>query len=185
MSGKENQEKWNLYVLRYNYSGNYYVGTTLDFEERMLDHWRRDSESIKRLPNWSFKNKSKKGFKFYWFKIEKESVERGEAERCENRLANLLVEKIEKINHENLTREIHVGSGLGVDCKGYNPGFEPSPSLDEIIEKYLIELKELDMKDEEFKIECCAIGYIGEYDNSQCNKSWEEVASIRFISDNK
>ncbi len=52
MSGKENQEKWNLYVLRYNYSGNYYVETTLDFEERILDHWRRDSESVKILQNW-------------------------------------------------------------------------------------------------------------------------------------
>ena len=184
VDGGEGEEKWNLYVLRYNYSGNYYVGTTIDFNDRMLDHWRKESEK-KNLPNWSPKNKSKKGFKFYWFYIEKEGVEQGEAEYCENRLANLLVKEIEKINHESPIREIHVGSGLGIDCKGYNQKVDPTPSLDEAIEKYLIKLKELEWKDEKFQIECCAIGYVGEYDNSQCKKSWEEVASIRHLSNNK
>lgn len=36
------------------------------------------------------KNKSTKGFKFYWFKIEKEGVEQDEAEHCENQLAEHL-----------------------------------------------------------------------------------------------
>lgn len=185
MNGKKNKENWNLYVLRYNFSGNYYVGTTEDFERRMGEHWRRDSDSEKRLPQWSPQNQSKKGFKFYWFKIENEGVERGEAEHCENRLAELLVDKIQNINNEKFAREIHVGSGLGIDCKGYATEFEPSPSLDEKIEKYLIEKENLNTKRGKFHIECHAIGYIGEYDNSQCNKSWEEVASIRFLNDNK
>jgi hypothetical protein len=179
------EEKWNLYVLRYNYSGNYYVGTAIDFEDRMLDHWRRNSDSVNRLPNWSKRNESIKGFKFFWFNIKECGVSRGYAERCENRLAELLAEEIENINHEKLSREIHVGSGLGVDCKGYNQKFEPKASLDEKIEKYLKELKRLETKDGEFQIECYGIGYIGEYDNRQCNKSWKDVASIRYLSDNK
>ena len=55
--------KNNLYVLRYNETGNYYVGTSTNLEKRMLVHWRRESK----LPIWSKKNESKKGFKFYWF----------------------------------------------------------------------------------------------------------------------
>lgn len=176
-------KNWNLYVLRYNYSGNYYVGTTPDFESRMLDHWRKTSDKTG-LPQWSPQNQSTKGFKFYWFKIENEGVEQGKAEQCENRLSKLLVEEIQIINNETFDREIHVGSGLGIDCKGYAAEFEPSPSLDEKIEKYLIEKRNLDTISGEFHIECHAIGYIGEYDNSQCNKSWEEVASIRFLNDN-
>lgn len=52
--------KNNLYVLRYNETGNYYVGTAINLEKRMLVHWRRESK----LPIWSKKNKSKKGFKY-------------------------------------------------------------------------------------------------------------------------
>lgn len=177
-------KNWNLYVLRYNYSGNYYVGTTPDFESRMLDHWRKTSDKTG-LPQWSPQNQSTKGFKFYWFEIENEGVEQGEAEYCENRLAELLVEEIKKINNERFVREIYVGSGLGIDCKGYDPEFKPSPSLDERIEKYLIEKRNIDTKDGEFHIECYVIGYIGKYDNSQCNKRWEDVASIRFLNKNK
>ena len=43
MDSEQMNKKWNLYVLRYNYSGNYYVGTTQDFENRMLIHLRRTS----------------------------------------------------------------------------------------------------------------------------------------------
>ena len=32
MDNKNELMDWNLYVLRYNYSGNYYVGTTENFE---------------------------------------------------------------------------------------------------------------------------------------------------------
>ncbi len=184
MSSEESKEKWNLYVLRYNYSGNYYVGTTPDFESRMLDHWRKTSEK-KNLPIWSKKNKSKKGFKFFWFKIEKKGVEQGEAEHCEWKLANLIVKEIRNINHKKLAEEIHVGNWELVDGKKYNHKFEPNTSIDEKIEKYLKGLKNLKTKDGEFQIKCYAIGYIGEYDESQCNKSWKEVASIRFLSDKK
>lgn len=40
-------------TLRYNYSGNYYVGITEYLEKRMLVHWRRKSRK-KGLPRWSF-----------------------------------------------------------------------------------------------------------------------------------
>lgn len=187
MFNKRKNKKWNLYVLRYNYSGNYYVGTTVDLERRMEEHWRRDSDSGKRLPRWSPRNKSKKGFKFYWFYIEKEGVEQGEAEHCEWELARLIVDKIKNINHEKLAEEIHVGNWKLIDGKEYNPESEPepSPSLDEKIEEYLKELKRLETEDGKFQIDCHAIGYIGEYDNSKCNKSWKKVASIRFLSNYK
>lgn len=176
------KEKWNLYVLRYNYSGNYYVGTTPDFEDRMLDHWRKTSEK-KNLPIWSKKNKSKKGFKFFWFKIENEGVEQGEAEHCEWELARLLVDEIKKISHENPLEKIHVGNCGLVDCKEYDfeSEPEPTPSLDEKIEEYLKESRILDTKNGKFQIRCYAIGYVGEYNDGQCNKSWEEVALIRFL----
>lgn len=179
-------EKWNLYVLRYNYSGNYYVGTTIDFEDRMLDHWRKFSDKNE-LPKWSPENQSTKGFKFYWFYIENKGIKQGEAEHCEWELARLLVDEIENINHEELVEKIHVGNWKLVDCKDYNHELEPkpNPSLDEKIEEYLKEPRKLETEDGEFQIECYAIGYIGEYDKSQCNKSWEEVASIRFLSDKK
>lgn len=184
LSKNKEKKDWKLYVLRYNYSGNYYVGTTEDFENRMLDHWRKTSEK-KNLPIWSKRNKSKKGFKFFWFNIEKSGVSQSYAEHCEWKLAKMIFKEIKKINHKKLAEEIHVGNWKLVDCKKYNSKFEPNVSFDEKIEKYLKELKKIETKDGKFQIECYAIGYIGEYDNSQCNKSWEEVASIRFLSDKK
>ena len=111
MDSEQMNKKWNLYVLRYNYSGNYYVGTTPDFENRMLTHWRRTSTN-NNLPMWSKENKSINGFKYYWFKINKEGVEQGKAEHCENCLADLLVEEIKKLN-----KEIHVGNGKRIDTE--------------------------------------------------------------------
>lgn len=182
MNSEENKRNWNLYVLRYNYSGNYYVGTTSDFENRMLIHWRRTSIN-NNLPMWSKGNKSINGFKYYWFKISKEGVDQGEAERCENKLAALLVEEIEKLN-----KEVHVGNGKFVDTeeikwteieiKGIENNFN---EIDEEITDFLKQLKFL----EHISIKCFEIGSIGEYDNSQCNGKWSKVASIEFSSDNK
>lgn len=79
MTQNENDENWNLYVLRYDYSANYYVGTNQDLKRRMGEHWKRTSP--KRLSSiWSSKNIPTKGFRFYWFKVEKEGVEQGVAE---------------------------------------------------------------------------------------------------------
>lgn len=122
---------------------------------------------------------------FFGLKIEKKGVKQGEAEHCERQLANLIVEKINNINHTKLDEEIHVGNWKLVDGKDYDSKFEPNTSLDEKIENYLKRLKNLKTKDGDFQIECYAIGYIGEYDRSQCNKSWKEVASIRFLRNNK
>lgn len=182
------KSNWNLYVLRYNYSGNYYVGTTIDFERRMKEHWRQTS-SKSELPIWSEKNKSTKGFKFYWFKINREGVKQGEAEHCENRLAELLVEEIEKLN-----KEVHVGNGQFVDAE-HTRIIEIEVSntknnlnnIDNEITDWLISLDSLNPTkiEENPSIECCKIGYVGEYDNSLCNKSWSDVASIEFSSDTR
>lgn len=187
MDNEQNNKKWNLYVLRYNYSGNYYVGTTINVERRMGEHWRRDSKSEKRLPKWSRGNKSKKGFKFYWFYIENNGVKQGEAEHCEWELAELLLKEIKEISNEKLAEEVHVGNWKLVDFKKYDFESEPEsvPSLDEKIEEYLKEPRTLDTENGKFQIRCYAIGYIGEYNDSQCNKSWEEVASIQFLNNNK
>lgn len=92
------EKKNNLYVLRYNHSGNYYVGTAEDLQKRMTIHWRKKSR--KKLPSWSRDNKSYKGFVFYWFHIEGNGVSRSHADLCENHLAKLITRKIEYINQK-------------------------------------------------------------------------------------
>lgn len=181
MSDKENKKKWNLYVLRYNYSGNYYVGTTEDFDRRMLVHLRKTSDK-KELPIWSEKNKSTKGFKYYWFKINKSGVEQGEAEHCENQLASNLV-KI--VNSGKLSKGSHIGNSKYVDRKIYVRKFKVGDSLDARIDKYLKKVKRLKTKDGEFSIECCRIGYVGEYHHRQCNKKWKEITLVEFSRNNE
>lgn len=181
----EKDKKFNLYVLRYNYSGNYYVGITIDFEERMLNHWRQTSIKSE-LPKWSEKNKSTKGFKFYWFDIDKGGVSQSHADHCENYLAEQLVNEIEKLN-----KEVHVGNGKFVDAED-TCGVEIEVNdiknnlidIDKEVTDCLKNLKSLNTKVGEFSIECCRIGCVGEYDHSQCNKSWSDVALIEFSSSN-
>lgn len=186
MDSEQMNKKWNLYVLRYNYSGNYYVGTTPDLENRMLTHWRRTSTN-NNLPMWSKENKSINGFKYYWFKINKEGVEQGEAEHCENYLADLLVEKIKKLN-----KEIHVGNGKRIDTEDTYVieievnGIEKSlNNIDKEITDYLKSIKLINSPkvNEVLSIECCRIGYVGEYDHSQCKKSLRDVESIEYSID--
>ena len=186
MDSEQMNKQWNLYVLRYNYSGNYYVGTTPDFENRMLIHLRRTSTN-NNLPMWSKENKSINGFKYYWFKINKEGVEQGEAEHCEDYLADLLVKEIKRLN-----KEIHVGNGKRIDTEDTSVieievnGIEKNlNSIDKEITDYLKSLKLIYPQKvaEELSIECCEIGCVGEYDHSQCNKSWSDVASIEFSID--
>lgn len=185
MSG---EEKWNLYVLRYNYSGNYYVGTTINFERRMGEHWKQTSAKSE-LPIWSEKNKSTKGFKFYWFKVEGEGVKQGEAEHCENYLAEKLVKEIKRLN-----KEVHVGNGKFVDTEdSYVIEIEVNDiennlnDFDQEITNFLKKIKFLRPQkvNKELSIECCRIGYVGEYDHRQCNKSVSDVALIEFSSDNE
>lgn len=188
MGSEQMNKKWNLYVLKYNYSGNYYVGTTPDFENRMLIHWRRTSVN-NNLPIWSRDNKSTDGFKYYWFKINKEGVEQGEAEHCENYLAELLVEEIKKLD-----KEVHVGNGKRIDTEDtyvieieINSIEKNLNNMDKEIADYLKSLefiKSLKIN-EKLSIECCEIGCVGKYDNSQSHKSWNDVALIEFSIDNK
>ena len=182
MSGEGNKNKWNLYVLRYHSSGNYYVGITESFENRMLIHWRRTSN----LPQWSSLNESTKGFKYYWFSIDDDGVSQSHADHCENCLAELLVKKIKEIN-----KEVHVGNGKFVDTEDTR-GIEIEVNniknylkdIDVEITGYLKNLKSLETKSGEFSIECCRIGYVEEYNHSQCNKSWDEVARVRMRIEN-
>lgn len=187
LSSDEKNKKWNLYVLRYNYSSNYYVGTTPDFENRMLIHWKRTSTK-NNLPTWSKENKSINGFKYYWFKVNEDGVEQGEAEHCEDCLAKLLVEKIKELN-----KEVHVGNGKFVDTEEFKViaievnGIENNLNdVDKEIMDYLKKLKFIKPQEDkgELSIECCRIGCVGEYDHSQCHKSWKEVELVEFSSSN-
>lgn len=187
MSSGEKNKKWNLYVLRYNYSSNYYVGTTPNFENRMLVHWRRTSTK-NNLPIWSKENKSINGFKYYWFKVNKDGVEQSKAEYCENYLAEQLVEEVKRLN-----KEVHVGNSKFIDTEDdYVIEIEVNDiennlnDIDKEITDYLKGFKFIKQQEakEELSIECCRIGCVGEYDHSQCNKSWKEVEVVEFSSDN-
>lgn len=186
MDSEEMNNKWNLYVLRYNYSGNYYVGIAKDLNGRMEEHWKQTSSKSK-LSIWSEKNKSTKGFKFYWFKILKEDVEHSEAQYCENQLAEDLVRKIKilkETNHEMFSEGGHVGNGEYVDRKYCVSKIDVGVPIDERIKEYLKNLDFLDTKKGRFSIKCCRIGYIGEYHNNQCHKRWGQVETVEFLCDN-
>lgn len=182
LSGGENNRKYKLYVLRYNFSGNYYVGITENPKKRMLIHWRRESKS-KRLPKWSSLNVSKRGFKFYWFDIDKDVVSQSCADRCENRLAKRLVEEIKNVNDGKSIEEIHVGNGKFVDGIPNNYGEKTTVDnsikrdIDKKIEVFLKSpiLLNLEKVNEKILIRNIEIGNIGEYDISQCNKKWDDV----------
>ncbi len=185
MSGEEKNKKWSLYVLRYNYSGNYYVGIAKDLKGRMEEHWKQSS-SKSELSIWSEKNKSTKGFKFYWFNIKKEDVEHSEAQHCENQLAEQLVQEIELLKetkHEMFSEGGHVGNGEYVDRKYRVTQINVGVPIDERIKAYLKNLEFLDTKKGRFSIKCCRIGYVGEYHRNQCNKKWEQVETVEFSND--
>lgn len=181
------KEKWNLYVLRYNYSGNYYVGIAQDLEGRMEEHWKQTSAKSD-LSIWSEKNKSTKGFKFYWFEIEKEDVKHSEAQHCENQLAEELVQEIKRLkenNHEMFSEGGHVGNGEYVDRNYLVNKINVGVPIDERIKQFLKDFKCLNTKKGIFSIKCCRIGYVEEYNTSQCHKKWKEVEFVEFSSDNK
>lgn len=173
----------NLYVLRYNKSGNYYVGTTKNFEKRMLDHWRKTSKS----PKWSQKNTSTNGFKFYWFNINGNGVSRSEADICENRMAEKLFEIISKKNNEKFIKEIHVGNGshydVNIPVEDYNYSGKDKDEntlndIDKEIMEYLKKAETLRVGEKNISIKCWRIGYIGEFHQNKCNKSLIEVVSF-------
>lgn len=189
MTQNENDENWNLYVLRYDYSANYYVGTNQDLKRRMGEHWKRTSP--KRLSSiWSSKNIPTKGFRFYWFKVEKEGVEQGVAEKCEYCLANELVAKIKPLNVK-----ARVGNGLCVDGKitrlrkvkvKENKG--QLNNIDNEIDEFLKNLPELNCPKLKkiYSIKCYAIGHIGEYDKKRhYNKKFEKIADFEYLAENE
>lgn len=189
MSSEE--ENINLYVLRYNYSGHYYVGTAEDFEKRMLKHWRRNSTSKKRLPKWSSINKSTQGFIFFWFNIIESGVTQSHADFCENYLAIQIASKIKCINEDKFIKEVHVGNNKFIDGKDNNIKIVIDDSKNELnyidkkIMNYFKNPEPLKTKKGEFQIKCCGFGFVEEYDCSQCNKSWNEVTSVELPIDNE
>lgn len=187
-------QKNNLYVLRYKRFGHYYVGTAERFDKRMFVHWRRTSK----LPEWSILNESKQGFIFYWFYIEGDGVSRSKADLCENHLAKLIARKIKYINEKNFIKEVHVGNNNFIDGKpennkekyiNRNDNIENKMEINDIEKevydylKKLRSLKPLKIK-KRLSIKCCRIGYIEEFHQNQCHKSWEQVETLEFSCDN-
>lgn len=173
----------NLYVLRYNHSGNYYVGTTKNFEKRMLDHWRKSSKS----PIWSRNNTSTNGFKFYWFNINGNGVSRSEADLCENSMAEKIFDIIRKKNDEKFVKEIHVGNGsyydVNIPVKEYkynakNKDKIPLNDIDKEIMKCLKKIDNLEVGKNKIPIKCWRIGCVEEFHQSKCNKSLIEVVTF-------
>lgn len=94
--------KWYLYVLRYKYSGNYYVGITPNLEKRMGIHFRRTSENPKRLPQWSQVNKSIKGFKCFWFELlDTHGNTDSSASLIENKVGFAIEKRVNEIQNDN------------------------------------------------------------------------------------
>lgn len=182
MPDGEKNKKYQLYVLRYNSFGNYYVGITKNLKRRMLVHWRRESRK-KGLPKWSSLNEHKKGFKFYWFDIDKDVVSQSCADHCENQLANRIFDEIEKVNNKKIPEEIHVGNGKFVDGKENNYDIKKTDDnlikrdIDNKIEVFLKKpiLLKLKKINEEVLIRNIKIGNIGEYDANKCNKKWDDL----------
>lgn len=190
---KEENNKFKLYVLRYNHSGNYYVGINENLEKRMLVHWRRKSKK-KGVPNWSIDNKSQKGFKFYRFDIEGDAVSQSHADRCEDQLAKWFAQKIKEINDKKFIAEVYVSNGLLVDASGERKARKvkittddpDKKRIDSKIEEILkaqpentITLK-LNKGNEEVKIRHTKTGIVEEYGHSKCNKTWDGVVKYTW-----
>ena len=135
------------------------------------------------MPKWSSLNKSKIGFKFYWFDIDKVVVSQSCADRCENQLAKRLVEELKKVNNGNFVEEIHVGNGKFIDGKENNYDVKRTVDnsikrdIDNKIEEFLRKpiLLKLKKINEEVLIRHINMGNIREYDISQCNKKWDDI----------
>lgn len=186
-----NNEKNNLYVLRYKSSGHYYVGTAENLEERILKHWRRTSK----LPQWSKLNKSKNGFIFYWFRFNGDGVSRSEADLCENHLAKLIARQIKFINEKKFIKEVHVGNNDFIDGKPernkekyINDNDNNKMELNDIDKMIYNSLKGIkSLKPRKIKkrllIECSEIGCVGQYHE---NDSWNRaVVWLKFSCENK
>lgn len=189
------EKKNNLYVLRYKTSGNYYVGTAEDLQNRMTDHWRKTSK--KKVPGWSRENGSKEGFMFYWFHIEENGVSRSHVDLCENHLAKLITRKIKYINQKKYIREVHVvnnkffnGSDIGYnknksDISNYikEKSGITIDDLDKEIYIYLTNLKSLKSPkiQKRLSIKCVKCGYVSKY---HLYDNWNEaVVYLNFSNE--
>ncbi|MDT2830916.1 GIY-YIG nuclease family protein [Vagococcus carniphilus] len=94
-----NNSDWYVYVLRYNYSGNYYVGATPSLEKRMKKHLST-SRNKRIVPGWSQDNKSFRGFDYYWFEVEGASITQSISNKKENDLSFVLRDYLKKIDSD-------------------------------------------------------------------------------------
>ena len=120
-----------LYVLCYNNTHNYYVGTATDLEERMLRHWRRDSD---RIPKWSRANYSRKGFQCYWYLL---GVDQSRADQCEAALGERLKAKIREITPDIKHRTL-VGYGNCNETDELDPCLKPDEDVIKEINGFLL-----------------------------------------------
>lgn len=183
-------EKWNLYVLRYDYSGNYYVGSAPNLELRMFDHWRRTSDKGD-LPVWSALNNSTEGFKYYWFNINSNDVSQSVANCSENALTMEFCELIKNLSDNELNTKIYMFGGCSVKPPYPNvTSIEKESLVDDEryqnISMYLKNIKDhkLETKKGEYSISLFEVGTVGRYQQTDCNKDWHEVASVEFSEDN-
>lgn len=102
---------WHLYVLRYKYSGNYYVGITPNLTKRMNIHFRRTSENPMRLPQWSRVNRSIQGFKCYWFELlNSHGNTHSSASLVENEVGAIIERKLNSFQNQNIQFYVNWGN---------------------------------------------------------------------------
>ena len=197
---KSDEENWNLYVLRYNSTGNYYVGIqNRGWPERMLDHWRGTTGP--QVPDWSYMNKSGEGFTCYWYKVKKVKsshygVGKALADRCENQLAKMLADKISTIAPEKAMRPLVANNRFINGCNNVTinsvrvePGniLYDRTSFDSAIDKYLrsVDKQELRITGLEYhcKLKCRAIFEIGEFIDTGFQQKWYEKATCLYFYD--
>lgn len=116
----ENKKRWYLYILRYSYSGNYYVGVTPTLNSRMNIHLKRTSANNKRLPTWSYLNKSIQGFRAYWYDCKDSGVSQSTANKLENKVTRQIEKRIVTMQNGNVAYSV-IGGDLTRQKDGYDP----------------------------------------------------------------
>lgn len=92
---KKRGKTWYLYILKYEKTGNYYVGATPNLKGRMNAHrFRTSQKSLHSMP--SILNRSTKGFSFFWYKIEGTESTQSNSNKIENKLTEFLKNWVEE-----------------------------------------------------------------------------------------
>lgn len=135
---------WHLYVLRYKYSGNYYVGITPNLTKRMNIHFRRTSENPKRLPQWSRVNRSIQGFKCYWFELlNSHGNTHSSASLVENEVGAIIERKLNSFQNQNIQFYVNWGNKKKSQFPNvipFNPGILPNNPMVKEIDDFILKL---------------------------------------------